>query len=33
VHTRYRKIVEEQEDIKNDFYANDFSNNDLKSEI
>jgi hypothetical protein len=33
VHTRYRKIVEEREDIKNDFYTNDSSNDDLKSEI
>jgi hypothetical protein len=33
VHTRYRKIISEREDIKNNFYANDSSNDDLKSEI
>jgi hypothetical protein len=33
VQTRYRKTVGEWKDIKNDFYANDSPNDDLKGEL
>jgi hypothetical protein len=32
-HKRYRKTIGECKDIESDFYVNDSSNDDLKSEI
>jgi hypothetical protein len=31
--TRYRKVIEEYKDIKNNFYSNDSLNDDLESKF